>query len=52
MKGKMMKKILITIDEETLKLLEDMAYANKTSKSQMIRRLIIEEEKRESNKVV
>jgi hypothetical protein len=29
-----------------------MAYANKTSKSQMIRRLIIEEEKRESNKVV
>ncbi len=45
-----MKKIMITIDEELLLVLRKMAEDNKTSVSQMVRRLVLEESKR--NKVV
>ena len=44
-----MKKIMITIDEELLLVLKNMADENKTSVSQMVRRLVLEESKR--NKV-
>ena len=45
-----MKKIMITIDEELLLVLKKMAEDNKTSVSQMVRRLVLEETKR--NKMV
>ncbi len=44
-----MKKITLTIDDESLLLLKELANENKTSVSQMVRRLVLEESKR--NKV-
>jgi len=39
-----MKRITLTIDEETLKLFKQIAKDNKTSMSQMLRRFIIDYE--------
>ena len=41
-----MKKITLTIDDESLLLLKELANENKTSVSQMVRRLVLEESKR------
>ncbi len=41
-----MKKIMITINEELLLVLKEMAEENSTSVSQMVRRLVLEESKR------
>ncbi len=41
-----MKKVMITINEELLLVLKNMAIENSTSVSQMIRRLVLEESKR------
>ncbi len=41
-----MKKITLTIDDESLSLLKELANENKTSVSQMVRRLVLEESKR------
>ena len=46
-----MKRITITIDDETLEILRNISHDNRTSMSQMIRRLVLEESKRNNKKV-